>query len=139
MLAFAALLLLTTQNIAVPGRPDRLLAADLNGDGRAEIIAGCQQSVVVLLNDGKGRFRLASRAAAFGHATDIELLLAAGADREARDMHGDTPLGWASWYRRPGEILEPLCYGRFRISKSYRTDHGGLSAFLLGKPHLPQQ
>jgi hypothetical protein len=71
MLAFAALLLLTTQNIAVPGRPDRLLAADLNGDGRAEIIAGCQQSVVVLLNDGKGRFRLASRTALSGNPTEL--------------------------------------------------------------------
>lgn len=45
------------------------------------------------------------RAAAFGNAETIELLLSAGADKELRDDNGDTPLAWASWHLRPGRIL----------------------------------
>ncbi len=41
------------------------------------------------------------RAAAFAGVAAIDRLLAAGADRERRDAAGDTPLSWASWYRRP--------------------------------------
>jgi uncharacterized protein len=54
------------------------------------------------------------RAAAFGSEATIQLLLDAGADRAAKDMHGDSPLGWASWYARPRPIIRQLCYGRFR-------------------------
>jgi ankyrin repeat protein len=36
------------------------------------------------------------RAAAFGDEEAIQMLLKAGAKLEARDMHGDTPLSWAS-------------------------------------------
>lgn len=70
------------------------------------------------------------RAAAFGGVATLTLLLDAGADREARDAYGDTPLGWASWYRRPAEILRPLCYGEHRI----RADYAGLRAHLIGRP-----
>src|SRR5215475_8860779 len=38
------------------------------------------------------------RAAAFGDEEAIQLLLAAGANREAKDAQGDSPLSWASWY-----------------------------------------
>ena len=55
------------------------------------------------------------RAAAFGDAETIGLLLNAGADRQIRDMNGDTPLSWASWYLRPRPILAMLCYGQFRV------------------------
>jgi len=51
------------------------------------------------------------RAAAFGDAEAIQLLLDAGAIIDARDAHGDTPLSWASWYLRPRPILRMLCYG----------------------------
>src|SRR5262249_20972655 len=51
------------------------------------------------------------RAAAFGSEKSIQLLLDAGAKREARDMNGDTPLTWASWHLRPPVILRKLCYG----------------------------
>lgn len=37
------------------------------------------------------------RAAAFGDEESIQLLLDAGAVIDAKDMNGDTPLGWASW------------------------------------------
>ena len=73
------------------------------------------------------------RAAAFGTEETIDLLLCAGADREARDMNGDTPLSWGSWYARPDAILRRLCYGTFSI----RPDRQSMQAYLLGKPHAP--
>ena len=54
------------------------------------------------------------RAAAFGNEATIQLLLDAGAAKDAADMHGDSPLSWASWYARPRPIIRQLCYGRFR-------------------------
>ena len=54
------------------------------------------------------------RAAAFGTEATIEMLLNAGARVEAKDMNGDSPLSWASWYLRPRPILRKLCYGEFR-------------------------
>ena len=70
------------------------------------------------------------RAAAFGTEDTLDLLLAAGADREARDAHGDTPLGWASWYARPDAILRRLCYG----THSLHPDRVPMKAALLGRP-----
>jgi uncharacterized protein len=37
------------------------------------------------------------RAAAFASDETVQRLLDAGATVDARDMNGDTPLGWASW------------------------------------------
>jgi len=71
------------------------------------------------------------RAASFGTLETVDLLLAAGASREARDMNGDTPLAWASWYARPDAILRRLCYGGFGI----RPDRQPMAASLLGRPH----
>jgi ankyrin repeat protein len=56
------------------------------------------------------------RAAAFGDAEAIQLLLDAGAVLDARDANGDTPLTWASWHLRPNAILRVLCHGPYRIS-----------------------
>jgi ankyrin repeat protein len=73
------------------------------------------------------------RAAAFGSEETIDLLLGAGADREAKDMNGDTPLSWGSWYGRPDAILRRLCYGSFSI----RPDRKSMQGYLLGVPHPP--
>jgi hypothetical protein len=54
------------------------------------------------------------RAAAFGNEETIQLLLDAGAQIEAKDMNGDSPLTWASWHLRPRSVLRKLCYGGFR-------------------------
>jgi len=54
------------------------------------------------------------RAAAFGSERAITLLLEHGARVDARDMHGDTPLSWASWHLRPRSILRLLSYGDHR-------------------------
>ena len=71
------------------------------------------------------------RAAAFGDEEAIQLLLDGGAVIDAKDMNGETPLSWASWYARPIPILRRLCYGPHRI----RPDYTGMAANLLGKPH----
>ncbi len=66
------------------------------------------------------------RAAAFGTEQTIGLLLSAGARRDAKDMHGDSPLTWASWHLRPDAILRKLCYDDFHIHPNSRStyDHG---------------
>lgn len=61
------------------------------------------------------------RAAAFGNEETIEMLLNAGASKEARDAYGDTPLSWASWYARPTAILRKLLYGDIRIHPENRS------------------
>ena len=71
------------------------------------------------------------RAAAFGTEETIELLIDAGAVIDAKDMNGDTPLSWASWYLRPDAILRRLCYGGFSIHPGRRS----MEANLLGVPH----
>ena len=83
------------------------------------------------------------RAAAFGTARAVQMLLDAGANREARDANGDTPLSWASWHLRPAAILQKLCYGDHSIQSDAVTGHssdhgqgwGGLEAHLAGTPH----
>ncbi len=72
------------------------------------------------------------RAAAFGTEETIELLVNAGATIDARDMNGDSPLSWASWYGRPDSILRKLCYGDFSI----RPGRQSMDGYLLGKPHV---
>jgi len=72
------------------------------------------------------------RAAAFGSEDSIDLLLSAGAEREAKDMNGDTPLSWASWYVRPDSILRRLCYGTFAIHPERKP----MQAALRGTPHV---
>jgi ankyrin repeat protein len=54
------------------------------------------------------------RAGAFGSAGAIQMLLDAGARKDAKDMNGDSPLTWASWHLRPRSILRMLCYDGFR-------------------------
>ncbi len=60
------------------------------------------------------------RAAAFGSEQAIQMLLDAGAVIDARDMHGDTPLNWASWHLRPRSVLRKLCYGKFSVPPEAR-------------------
>jgi ankyrin repeat protein len=55
------------------------------------------------------------RAAAFANERVIQMLLDAGASKEAKDINGDSPLTWASWYLRPRSVIRLLCYGNFRV------------------------
>jgi len=70
------------------------------------------------------------RAAAFGGEETIDMLLTAGASREALDVNGDSPLSWGSWYARPDAILRKLCYGPFSI----RPGRKSMDAYTLGEP-----
>jgi ankyrin repeat protein len=70
------------------------------------------------------------RAAAFADEEAIQFLLDAGAKIDAKDINGDSPLSWASWYLRPDSILRKLCYGNFRI----RPERKDMKAYLLGEP-----
>jgi ankyrin repeat protein len=81
------------------------------------------------------------RAAAYGDEAMIEYLLANGADREARDANGDSPLTWASEHLRPGSVLALLTFPPHSIHDNSRTlitsDHGcgwgnGLERKFLG-------
>jgi uncharacterized protein len=84
------------------------------------------------------------RAAAFGSAAAIRMLLEAGATIDVKDMNGDTPLNWASWHNRPAFILERLCYGGMTIHpeavKQSLIQHGiarnAMEVNLLGTPHV---
>ncbi len=80
------------------------------------------------------------RAAAFGSEEVVQLLLDAGAQVDAQDVHGDTPLTWASWHLRPDAILRRLAYGGHRIHPESGStyDHGqGWGRMGAGRPHLP--
>jgi len=70
------------------------------------------------------------RAAAFGDEVTIQQLLDSGARREARDVLGDTPFSWRSWYGRPDSLLQLLCYGEFSIHPGRET----MDFTLLGRP-----
>ena len=70
------------------------------------------------------------RAAAFCDEETIQLLLDAGAARDAQDMNGDSPLSWASWHLRPTPILRLLLYGDFCI----HPDHKDMATYLRGEP-----
>lgn len=84
-------------------------------------------------------------AAAYADTATIALLLGAGADKQCRDAHGDTPLGWASRHLRPGAILQLLVYGDHVITDRHvariTSDHGagwgyGMERNILGD-YLP--
>lgn len=114
-----------------PGRPHFLqtvrLLLDHGADPNAKTKAGGETAGFMRDVRVYGETPL-HRAAAFGTPEIIQLLIDRGADREARDGNGDSPLSWASWHCRPGEVLELLCFGDFRIGpvgrKVITSDHG---------------
>lgn len=68
------------------------------------------------------------RAAAYADERIIDFLISNGADKEAKDAYGDSPLSWASEHLRPGNILDLLAYGGYKIGEAHKTknisDHG---------------
>lgn len=68
------------------------------------------------------------RAAAYADERTISFLIDNGADKEAKDANGNSPLSWASEHLRPGKILSLLSYGTHRISEGHTSrntsDHG---------------
>ena len=68
------------------------------------------------------------RAAAYGDEEMISYLIENGADREARDANGDSPLSWASEHLRPGAIIRLLAFPPHNVSEAgaarITSDHG---------------
>lgn len=68
------------------------------------------------------------RAAAYADEQTIDFLIKNGADKEAKDAYGNSPLSWASEHLRPGNILALLAYGGHKIGIAHKTknisDHG---------------
>ena len=68
------------------------------------------------------------RAAAYADERTIQFLLEHGADKEAKDAYGNSPISWASEHLRPGKILALLAYGQHRIGEAHKlkntSDHG---------------
>lgn len=68
------------------------------------------------------------RAAAYADERTIEFMIKNGADIRAKDVHGDSPLTWASEHLRPGKILALLAYDTYRIREGHKvkniSDHG---------------
>lgn len=104
-----------------------LLAA--GADPSARTVAGAVTGSFMRDSRTRGEGPL-HRAAAFGSPATIQLLLDAGADRRQLDALGDSALSWASWHRRPAEVLRLLLYGDHQISPEYRP----LRQNLLGSP-----
>ena len=50
------------------------------------------------------------RAAAYGNAAIIKMLLDAGAEPSMKDANGDTPISWGSWHLRDADTLRLLVY-----------------------------
>lgn len=117
--------------LAKAGRPYYLYTIKLlveNGaDVNAWTIPGKETGAFMRDVRTKGETPL-HRAAAYADAETIKYLLEKGANKEARDANGDSPLTWASEHLRPGEILYLLQFGEHRISEKHietsTSDHG---------------
>jgi ankyrin repeat protein len=70
------------------------------------------------------------RAAAYGTANVIRMLVETGAALEAKDSNGDTPLGWGSWALREAPVLHLLCFGSYKVNPNRKT----MAANLIGNP-----
>lgn len=135
--------------LAKAGRPDRLLVVRLLVEHGADVNARTipDRPTDAFMRDVRTRGETPlHRAAAYADEPTIRYLLDHGADREARDAHGDSPLSWASMHLRPGVILALLAHGNHRISDktaaAITSDHGagwgnGMDRKLLGD-YLPE-
>lgn len=135
--------------LAKAGRPYYLYTVKVlveNGaDVNAKTVPGIETGAFMRDVRTKGETPL-HRAAAYADETIISFLISHGADKEAKDAHGNTPLSWASEHLRPGAVLALLAYGGHRIGEAHqaknKSDHGqgwgnGMDWNLLGD-YLPE-
>ena len=131
------------------GRPYFLYVVKLlveNGaDVNAKTIPGRETGAFMRDVRTKGETPL-HRAAAYGDEEMIAYLIEKGANREARDANGDSPLTWASEHLRPGSVLKLLAFPPHYIGDNHVTkitsDHGcgwgnGMERNFLGD-YLPE-
>lgn len=113
------------------GRPYFLYVIKLlveNGaDVNAKTIPGGESGAFMRDVRTKGETPL-HRAAAYGDEEIIQYLLDHGADKQARDANGNSPISWASEHLRPGSILHLLSFEGQFVGEDSRTmitsDHG---------------
>jgi len=131
------------------GRPYFLyvlkLLVESGADVNAKTIPGRESGAFMRDVRTKGETPL-HRAAAYGDEVMIQYLLDNGADKQARDANGASPIGWASEHLRPGSILHLLSFEGQYVGESSRTmitsDHGcgwgnGMERKFLGD-YLPE-
>lgn len=110
---------------------DRVLRVLLNAGANPNVVTRAGIQTGSFMRDARTRGETPlHRAAAFGDEGTIQLLLDAGAQVNARDANGDSPLSWASWSLRPSTILRQLCFDGFQINAANRP----MRASLLGDP-----
>ncbi|MGQ0542382.1 MAG: ankyrin repeat domain-containing protein [Blastocatellia bacterium] len=117
--------------ICKAGRPYFLYVIKLlveNGaDVNTKTIPGKETGVFMRDVRTKGETPL-HRAAAYGDEAMIQYLLDNGADKQSRDVHGNSPISWASEHLRPGSILHLLSFEGQFVGENSRTmitsDHG---------------
>ena len=131
------------------GRPYFLyvlkLLVESGADVNAKTIPGRESGAFMRDVRTKGETPL-HRAAAYGDEVMIQYLLDNGADKQARDANGASPIGWASEHLRPGSILHLLSFEGQYVGENSRTmitsDHGcgwgnGMERKFLGD-YLPE-
>jgi ankyrin repeat protein len=117
--------------LAKAGRPYYFFVVKLlvekGADVNAKTISGIETGAFMRDVRTKGETPL-HRAAAYADEKTIAYLISKGADKEAKDVNGDSPLSWASEHLRPGAILSLLAYGNYRIGEAHKInntiDHG---------------
>lgn len=135
--------------LAKAGRPYYFyivkLLVEKGADVNAKTIQGLETGAFMRDVRTKGETPL-HRAAAYADEKTIKFLIENGANVEAKDANGDSPLSWASEHLRPGIILSLLSYGEYRIGDAHKikntSDHGqgwgnGMDWNLLGD-YLPE-
>ena len=113
------------------GRPYYLytikLLVDSGADVNAKTIPELETGAFMRDVRTKGETPL-HRAAAYGDEDMIHYLIEHGADVNAKDHYGDTPMSWASYHLRPGKILYLLNNAQHQVSKAHIekniSDHG---------------
>lgn len=103
------------------------LLVEKGANVNAKTIAGIETGAFMRDVRTKGETPL-HRAAAYADEQTISYLIENGADKTAKDAHGNSPLSWASEHLRPGKILSLLSYDGFQISDKHKamnkSDHG---------------
>ncbi|MCC7307813.1 MAG: ankyrin repeat domain-containing protein [Acidobacteria bacterium] len=103
------------------------LLVENGADVNAKTIPGRESGAFMRDVRTKGETPL-HRAAAYCDEAIIQYLLDHGADKKARDEHGNTPISWASEHLRPGPILRLLAFPPHNISDAgaaqITSDHG---------------
>lgn len=135
--------------LAKAGRPYYFYTVKILVENGAEVnaktIPGVETGAFMRDVRTKGETAL-HRAAAYADERTIQYLIDHGANVDAKDAHGDSPLTWASEHLRPGTILSLLSYGPYKIGEVHKTkntsDHGhgwgnGMDWNLMGD-YLPE-